>query len=124
METKTNFKYVAYARKSTDQEEKQITSIDDQLREIKRIGEGCNVTKTFIEKRSAKTSVDGGQIIWMLQNGIIKEIRTDDGVYSSGDDMIMLYIHFGMANQFSLNLSKDVKRGLTSRVEEGVRPSI
>ena len=55
METKTNFKYVAYARKSTDQEEKQITSIDDQLREIKRIGEGCNVTKTFIEKRSAKT---------------------------------------------------------------------
>ena len=149
-------RYVAYARKSTDQKEKQITSIEDQLREIKRIGEGCNIVKTLTEKRSAKTlgrpvfaemlqmildkkaegivcwklnrlarnSVDGGQIIWLLQTGVIKEIRTDDGVYTPDGDQIILHIHFGMANQFSMNLSKDIKRGLSGRVLEGVRPSI
>ncbi|MCR4286224.1 MAG: recombinase family protein [Candidatus Kaiserbacteria bacterium] len=155
MEKETKgIKFVAYARKSTDQREKQITSIEDQLREIERIGADCIIVKTLTEKRSAKTlgrpvfaemlqmildkkvegiicwklnrlarnSVDGGQIIWMLQNGVIKEIRTDDGIYTPGSDMIMLYIHFGMANQFSINLSKDIKRGLKSRVMEGFRP--
>jgi len=156
METNTKIKYVAYARKSTDQEEKQITSIEDQLKEIDRIGTGCNIVKTLTEKRSAKTlgrpvfaemlemivshkvqgiicwklnrlarnSVDGGQIIWMLQNGIIKEIRTEDGVYIPEGDTILLYLHFGMANQFSLNLSKDIKRGLKGKVEQGRRPSV
>src|SRR3989338_5635564 len=156
METNTKLRYVAYARKSTDQEEKQITSIEDQLREIERIGADCHITKKLTEKRTAKTlgrpvfaemlqlildkkvdgivcwklnrlarnPIDGGQIIWMLQNGVIKEIRTDDGIYTPESDMIMLHIHFGMAHQFSLNLSKDIKRGLQGRLREGVRPSI
>jgi len=156
METNTTLKYVAYARKSTDQEEKQITSIEDQLKEIERIGSGCNIIKTLTEKRSAKTlgrpifaemiqmflagkvqgivcwklnrlarnPVDGGQILWMLQNGVIKEIRTDDGVYTTQSDMLILNIHFGMATQFSLNLSKDIKRGLRGKVEKGRRPSV
>src|SRR3989338_5939408 len=156
METNTKLRYVAYARKSTDQEEKQITSIEDQLREIERIGADCHITKKLTEKRTAKTlgrpvfaemlqlildkkvqgivcwklnrlarnPIDGGQIIWMLQNGVIKEVRTDDGIYTPESDMIMLHIHFGMAHQFSLNLSKDIKRGLKSRVQEGVRPSM
>jgi len=149
-------KYVAYARKSTDQEEKQITSIDDQLQEIERIGKGCHIVKTLTEKRSAKTlgrpvftemmqmiadkkvegivcwklnrlarnPVDGGAILWALQNGVIKEIKTTDGVYTPESDTLILHLHFGMASQFSINLSKDVKRGLKSRVEKGVRPSI
>lgn len=156
METNKRLKYVAYARKSTDQEEKQITSIEDQIKEIKHIGDGCEIVETLTEKRSAKTlgrpvfaqmlqmitdkkvqgivcwklnrlarnSVDGGQIIWMLQSGIIKEIRTGDGIYTPENDVILLYIHFGMANQFSLNLSKDIKRGLKGRAESGYRPSI
>src|SRR3989344_3807661 len=156
METKTKLRYVAYARKSTDQEEKQITSIEDQLREIERIGADCHITKKLTEKRTAKTlgrpvfaemlqmildkkvdgivcwklnrlarnPIDGGQIIWMLQNGVIKEIRTDDGIYTPESDMIMLHIHFGMAHQFSLNLSKDIKRGVKSRLLDGVRPSM
>ncbi|PJB83402.1 MAG: hypothetical protein CO088_01530, partial [Candidatus Yonathbacteria bacterium CG_4_9_14_0_8_um_filter_46_47] len=156
METKPKLRFVAYARKSTDQEEKQITSIEDQLREIERIGADCHITKKLTEKRTAKTlgrpvfaemlqmildkkvdgivcwklnrlarnPIDGGQIIWMLQNGVIKEIRTDDGIYTPESDMIMLHIHFGMAHQFSLNLSKDIKRGLQGRLREGVRPSI
>ena len=156
METKKEIKYVAYARKSTDQEEKQITSIDDQLKEIERIGKDCDIVETLTEKKSAKTlgrpifaemlkkiinrevqgivcwklnrlarnPVDGGQIIWMLQTGVIKEIRTEDGVYIPESDTLLLYLHFGMANQFSLNLSKDIKRGLKGRAEGGYRPSI
>jgi site-specific DNA recombinase len=155
-EENDKIKYVAYARKSTDQEERQITSIDDQLKEIKRIGEGVKIVKTLTEARSAKTlgrpvfmsmlqmieqkeaqgivcwkinrlarnPIDGGTIIWMLQNGIIKKIKTSDGDYGPEDDMIMLHIHFGMAHQFSLNLSKDIKRGLKGKAEAGNRPSI
>jgi site-specific DNA recombinase len=153
---KDNLRYVAYARKSTEQEDRQITSIEDQLEEIKRIGEGLKIVKTLKEERSAKTlgrpvfmdmlnmldnkevegivcwkinrlarnPIDGGMIIWMLQNGVIKKIKTDDGEYTPDSDMIMLHIHFGMAHQFSLNLSKDIKRGLKGKAKAGNRPSV
>lgn len=51
-------KYVAYARKSTDQEEKQITSIEDQLKEIERIGKDCKIFETLTEKDQPKLSED------------------------------------------------------------------
>ena len=156
MEKDTRIKYVAYARKSTDQEEKQITSIEDQLKEIEHIGKDCDIVETLTEKRSAKTlgrpvfaemleminkgrvkgiicwklnrlarnSVDGGLVIYMLQTGVIKEIRTEDGIYTPESDVILLYLHFGMANQFSINLSKDIKRGLKGKAESGNRPCV
>jgi site-specific DNA recombinase len=72
--------------------------------------------------RLARNPVDGGLIIWQLQQGIIKHVRTSDGDYYPESDMLMLYIHFGMANQFSLNLSKDVTRGMLSKARSGRRP--
>lgn len=72
--------------------------------------------------RLARNPVDGGLIVWQLQQGIIKHLKTCDGDYYPDSDMLMLYIHFGMANQFSLNLSKDVTRGMLSKARSGRRP--
>ena len=52
-----NVKYFLYARKSTDEDTKQIRSIQDQLTELKdyALKEKLNIVDIFIEKKSAKT---------------------------------------------------------------------
>lgn len=51
-------KYCLYARKSTEQEEKQILSIDSQIKEMLQIAEreGLNIVETKRESHSAKDS--------------------------------------------------------------------
>ena len=49
-------KYFLYARKSTDEEDRQITSIADQIREMKKLAHdrGLNIIEIFEESKSAK----------------------------------------------------------------------
>ena len=51
-----NPKYFLYARKSTEDEERQVMSIEAQLAELAEFGkrEGLEVIETFIESKSAK----------------------------------------------------------------------
>jgi site-specific DNA recombinase len=53
----TRLKYVLYARKSTDDPQRQIRTIDDQIDECKLMAKrlGIHVVATVIEKKSAKT---------------------------------------------------------------------
>ena len=46
-----------YARKSTEQEDRQIQSLDDQLRELGKLAERehLQIVETFVESKSAKT---------------------------------------------------------------------
>jgi len=55
--------------------------------------------------RLARNPIDGGQIIWMLQKGIIKHIQTYDRSYYPEDNVLLMSVEFGMANQFILELS-------------------
>jgi site-specific DNA recombinase len=50
-------KFFIYARKSTDDEERQMLSIEAQLAELREYAasEGLTVTREFIESRTAKT---------------------------------------------------------------------
>lgn len=73
--------------------------------------------------RLARNPIDGGQIIWMLQKGIIKHIQTFDRGYYPEDNVLLMNIEFGMANQFILDLSKNVKRGLKTKAEKGWIPT-
>src|ERR1700690_456856 len=66
-------KYCLYARKSTEQEEKQILSIDSQIKEMAQIAqrEGLNVVSVKRESHSAKAS--GQREVF---NELITDIRS------------------------------------------------
>jgi DNA invertase Pin-like site-specific DNA recombinase len=53
----TKLRYVLYARKSTDDPQRQIRSNDDQIDECKLLAKrnGMRIVKTFREDKSAKT---------------------------------------------------------------------
>jgi site-specific DNA recombinase len=74
--------------------------------------------------RIARNPIDGGSIIWALQNGIIQKIITNDREYCPSDNVLLVSVEFGMANQFILDLSKNVKRGMNAKYEKGIRPTL
>lgn len=79
----------------------------------------ANAIITWKENRLARNPEEGGKLLQMLQDGVIQEIRcvSSNTVYTPDSDHLILQIHFGMANQFSRNLSKDVRRGLEHKVQ-------
>jgi site-specific DNA recombinase len=73
--------------------------------------------------RLARNPIDGGQIIWLLQKGVIKHIQAHDRSYYPEDNVLLMSVEFGMANQYILDLSKNVKRGLRAKAEKGWQPT-
>ncbi len=73
--------------------------------------------------RLSRNPVDSGRINWMLQQGVIKVIRTVDRQYLPEDNVLMFSVESGMANQFILDLRKNTKRGLNGKAERGWFPS-
>ncbi len=71
--------------------------------------------------RLARNPIDGGRIIWAVtQLGV--EIITPSKTYTT-TDLLLMYVEFGMANQFISDLTKDTKRGLKNKAEHGWLPS-
>ncbi len=73
--------------------------------------------------RLARNPVDGGNISWALQQGTIQQIQTFGRVYYPTDNVLMMQVELGMANQFIRDLSVNVKRGLRNKASQGWRPS-
>lgn len=138
-------RFVLYARKSSEREDRQVQSIDDQISywKTKAQEEGIEIIKIYTEEKSAKTPyvrkafqemceqiskgnidgilcwkldrisrnpIDTGAIQYMLQKGMIKRIITSDRVYHPEDSGLLFSVETGMANQYILDLSKNVKR--------------
>jgi len=74
--------------------------------------------------RLARNPVDGGQIMWMLQQGIIKHIKTFERDYYPTDNVLMMAVELGMANQFIRDLSSNTKRGLRAKAGKGWLPGV
>lgn len=72
--------------------------------------------------RLARNPIDGGRIQWLLQQGVIKAIITPEKTYLPTDNVIQMSVEFGMATQFSIDLGKDVKRGMLQKAKMGWRP--
>lgn len=70
--------------------------------------------------RLARNMVEGGEIIELLQLGKIQEIRTPFKTYIPNENAILLAVEFGSANQYSRDLSNNVKRGLEKKAKLGV----
>ncbi len=74
--------------------------------------------------RLARNSIEAGEIQWMLQEGIIKAIITPERTYLPGDNILMMLLEFGMATQYSIDLGKDVKRGMKQKAKMGWKPGV
>ncbi len=72
--------------------------------------------------RLARNPIDGGTISWMLQQSVIKHIQTYQRSYYPTDNVLMMNLEFGMANQFILDLSTNTKRGQRNKIKEGWLP--
>lgn len=73
--------------------------------------------------RLARNFIDGGLVMDMLQKSIIKEIRTYEAVHLPNETAFILAMQFGMANQYSRDLSVNVKRGNRAKLEKGEWPN-
>ncbi len=150
-------RYIIYARKSSEGEDRQVQSIDDQINFLKKLAKEQNleIVEIFSESKSAKkpgrpvfeemlsfiqskkaTGIlcwkldrlsrnpkDNGDIQWFLQERIIEKIVTSDRNYLPEDNALVSAVEMGMANQYIRDLSKNVKRGIKSKLEKGVWPN-
>ena len=154
---KEKIKYLLYARKSSESEDRQVASIKSQIDVLIEMAkkEGLQILGIISEAKSAKAPgrsefnemlarihrgeaqgiicwkldrlarnpVDGGSINWMLQEGVIKHIKTHERSYYPTDNVLMMSVEFGMANQFIRDLSQNTKRGLKTKAERGWYPT-
>jgi len=69
--------------------------------------------------RLSRNPIDSGKLSWLLQRGILKSIQTIDRQYLPEDNVLLFSVESGVANQFILDLSKNTKRGMLSKLEKG-----
>ncbi len=151
-------KYVLYARKSTESDEKQALSIDSQVKEMLQIAErdGLEIIDIRRESHSAKESGqrpvfkevlgdirngrytgiltwapdrlsrnagDLGSIVDLMDENKLIEIRTYGQYFkNSPNEKFLLMILCSQAKLENDNKSINVKRGLRTRCEMGLRP--
>jgi len=154
----TEIKYCIYARKSSEDEERQALSIDSQLVEMNKIAnrDGLQIVCLKTEAHSAKASGkrivfneimndiknkkynailtwntdrlsrnagDLGQIVDLMDNGLLVEIRTFSQVFTNRpNDKFLLMILGSQAKLENDNRGINVQRGMRARVEMGLWP--
>lgn len=152
-------RYLIYARKSSESEDRQALSIESQVKELTEFAKlhGLDILQVLTESRSAKTPgrpvfadllslltrraangvlcwkldrlarnpVDGGAIIWGVDQGTIGEIVTPGRSFSNrGDDKFWMQLEFGMAKKYVDDLSDNVRRGNRAKLERGWLPGV
>lgn len=156
-EVPTKLKYFLYARKSSEQEDRQVASIDSQIDFLKELAkrEQIDIVEVLTESKSAKAPgrpifnkmveriergeaqgvvcwkidrlarnpVDGGKVQWLLQNNVIKQIRTFERSYYPTDNVLLISVELGMANQYIRDLAFNSQRGVKSKAATGWFPA-
>ena len=74
--------------------------------------------------RLARNPVDGGQISWLLQQSVIAHIQTHDRSFLPADNVLMMSVELGMANQYIRDLSANTKRGQREKARRGEYPGL
>lgn len=94
---------------------------EEMIRRVER-GEANGILCWKIDRLS-RNPVDSGRISWMLQQGTIAKIITHDRAYLPHDNVLLMSVEFGMANQYVRDLSVNVTRGLRAKARMGIYPS-
>lgn len=95
---------------------------NQMLERIKK-GEASGIICWKLDRLS-RNPIDGGQIQWLLQQNIIKHIQTFGRSYYPTDNVLMIGVELGMANQYVRDLSVNVKRGLNNKIRLGWFPGV
>ncbi len=156
----TKVRYCLYARKSTESEERQILSIDSQVKEMLQIAErdGLEIAEIRRESHSAKATGqrpvfneivndiglgkfsgiltwaadrlsrnagDLGKLVDLMDEKLLIEIRTYGQKFTnSPNEKFMLMILGSHAKLENDNRGVNVRRGLRTRCEMGLRPGV
>ena len=132
-------KYIAYCRKSTDEPDRQILSIEAQIAEVKEFAtrENLEIVEYIIESKTAKSpgrgefnrmvklleankaqgmvawhpdrlarnSVDGGQLIYLLDTGKLLDLKFPSFWFdNTPQGKFMLNIAFGQSKYYVDNI--------------------
>lgn len=74
--------------------------------------------------RLARNSIDGGQIVYLLDQGTLKDIKFATYTFENNPQgKFMLQIMFGQSKYYSDALSENVRRGNRTKLEQGWRPN-
>ncbi len=88
---------------------------------LRRIEAGeANAILTWKLDRLARNFDDGGKVIGLLQRGVIQEIRAFERTYLPSDNVLMIAVELGMANQYIRDLSVNIRRGIREKVRRGL----
>jgi len=152
-------RYFLYARKSEEDEARQVQSIGDQLKLAHQLAEasGLSIARVYQEAHSAKrpnrpvfgemiqaiergeadgiiawhpdrlsrNAVDAGIIIDLLDRSVLHDLQFHSYRFeNTPEGKWMLSIVLGQSKYFVDKLSKDVKRGLRSKLEKGHYPQL
>jgi DNA invertase Pin-like site-specific DNA recombinase len=75
--------------------------------------------------RLARNSVDGGQIIYLVDTGVIKELKFPTFWFeNTPQGKFMLSIAFGQSKYYIDNLSENIKRGHRQKLKQGLWPQM
>ena len=151
--------YFLYARKSEEDDGRQVQSIGDQLKIGLHLAQetGSSILEVFEESRSAKrpgrpffnemisrieageadgiiawhpdrlarNAVDAGILIDLLDRGKLRDLKFQSYKFeNTPEGKWMLNIVLGQSKYFVDKLSKDVKRGMRSKLEKGHYPFV
>ncbi|PIY73942.1 MAG: hypothetical protein COY85_04595, partial [Candidatus Portnoybacteria bacterium CG_4_10_14_0_8_um_filter_40_50] len=75
--------------------------------------------------RLARNSVDGGQIIYLVDTGVIKKLKFPTFWFDpTPQGKFMLSIAFGQSKYYIDNLSENIKRGHRQKLKQGLWPQM
>src|SRR5258708_3173603 len=154
-----HMRYFIYCRKSSENEDRQVASIESQLTTLQRTFGGrseidvvgiyeeafsakapgrakfnemlariedgdAEAVITWAPDRLARNSIDGGRLIYMIDCGVIKDLKFATYTFENNSQgKFMLQIMFGQSKYYSDALSDNVKRGNQTKIEKGWRPN-
>ncbi len=72
--------------------------------------------------RLSRNPIDSGTIQWLLQNSKIKHLQTFEKSFYPSDNVLLLCLEQGNANQMLKDLSSNVLRGNRAKLEKGGWP--
>src|SRR5580704_5552902 len=120
--TKLNLPVVEILTEAKSAKEPGRPVFNDMMQRLYR-GEAAGIICWKLD-RLARNPIDGGSIIWALKQHGIKVITPAQSYAREDDNIILMYIEFGMAQKYVDDLSRNVKRGLRAKAVKGLYPGL